>query len=249
MRDATELRAMILYEDEALIVLNKPAGLAVQGGSGTRRHLDGMLAALAEGGEKPRLVHRLDRDTSGVLVVAKSARTAATLARAFQQHRVQKLYWALVMGLPPHADGIIDQALAKQTRLRGGHARELMQPDDAEGQKAKTRYRTIDRAGKIAAWLGLQPLSGRTHQLRVHCALIGCPILGDLKYGGAAAAPEGAPAGMMLHARELWLPHPDGRRLQVIAPLAEPMRSGFRWLGFEPDPGLPGASLAAFEPA
>ncbi len=248
-RDRTALRAMILHEDEALLVLNKPAGLAVQGGSGTKRHVDGMLAALAEGGERPRLVHRLDRDTSGLLVVAKSAKTAAALARAFQQHRVQKLYWALVAGLPPYADGIIDKALAKQTQQRGERAIELMQADDEAGQKAKTRYRTIARAGKVAAWLGLQPLSGRTHQLRVHGALIGCPILGDRKYGGPAAQPTGAPEGLMLHARELRLPHPNGRPLQMVAPLSEPMLAGFRWLGFEPDPSLPGATLADYQDA
>jgi 23S rRNA pseudouridine955/2504/2580 synthase len=123
----------------------------------------------------------------------------------------------------------------------------LVQTGVDGAQKATTRYRTIARAGKIAAWLALQPLSGRTHQLRVHCALMGCPILGDPKYGGAKARPAGAPKGLMLHARELGLPHPDGGRLTLTAPLSDIMRKGFAWIGFEPDAGLPGASLADFE--
>jgi 23S rRNA pseudouridine955/2504/2580 synthase len=237
---------MILHEDEALIAFDKPAGLAVQGGSGTKRHVDGMLAALAPRGERYRLVHRLDRDTSGLLVVAKTASAAAKLSKAFQRHDVQKLYWALVAGLPPLEHGIIDKPLAKATG-GGGADFELMQADVAGAQKAVTRYRTIARAGKIAAWLALQPLSGRTHQLRVHCALMACPILGDPKYGGPKARPEGAPGSLMLHARELDLPHPDGGRLTLEAPLPDTMRAGFAWIGFEPDPQLPGARLLDFE--
>jgi 23S rRNA pseudouridine955/2504/2580 synthase len=241
-----ELRAMILHEDEALIALNKPPGLAVQGGSKTTRHLDGMLEALAGKGEKPRLVHRLDRDTGGVLVVARSASVAAKLAKAFQRHEVEKLYWALVAGLPPLPEGVIDQPLAKAPS-RGGPDFELVQTGVAGAQKATTRYRTMARAGKIAAWLALQPLSGRTHQLRVHCQAMACPILGDPKYGGPAARPAGAPKGLMLHARELDLPHPDGGRLTLKAPLSDIMRAGFAWIGFEPDPSLPGACLADFD--
>jgi 23S rRNA pseudouridine955/2504/2580 synthase len=238
--DLELLRRLILHEDETLMVLNKPAGLAVQGGTGTRRHLDGMLQAQAGAGERLRLVHRLDRDTSGLLVVAKSARAAARLAEAFRQHRVGKLYWALVIGRPALPAGQIDQPLARQGERSAA---------DEGGLAARTRYRTVARAGRIASWLALQPLTGRTHQLRAHSALLGTPILGDRKYGGAAACPEGAPAGLMLHAREIRLPHPDGGTLALTAPLGDEVRAGFRWLGFEPDPELPGARLADFDPA
>ncbi len=242
-RDADWLRSLILHEDEVLLVLNKPAGLAVQGGTRTTRHLDGMLAALAGGGERPRLVHRLDRDTSGLLVVARTPAAAANLTEAFRRHRVDKLYWALVVGRPAIADGLIDRPLAKQAGRRGERIASV-----ADGQPARTRYRTVARAGKVASWLALQPLTGRTHQLRVHCALLDTPILGDRKYGGPAAGPVGAPPGLMLHARELRLPHPDGGTLALTAPLDPSVRAGFAWLGFEPDPELPGARLADFDP-
>lgn len=244
--DADDLRAIMLHEDDALIAMNKPSGLAVQGGSKTRRHIDGMLTSIAPKGERYRLVHRLDRDTSGLLVVAKSASSAAKLSKAFQRHHVQKLYWALVAGLPPLEHGLIDRPLSKGAS-RVNPEFELVQADIDGAQDAKTRYRTIARAGKVAAWLALQPLSGRTHQLRVHCSLMHCPILGDPKYGGAKAKPEGVPRGLMLHARELDIPHPDGGRLTLTAPLSDTMRAGFAWIGFEPDAQLPGARLMDFE--
>ncbi|MGH6900817.1 MAG: RluA family pseudouridine synthase, partial [Geminicoccaceae bacterium] len=240
--DARWLRSRILFEDRALMVLDKPAGLAVQGGTKTPRHVDGMLQALAAGGERPRLVHRLDRDTSGLLVVAKTAAAAARLTAAFRRHRVAKLYWALVVGRPPEARGRIDRPLAKQAG-RGGERVAA----SAGGVAAETEYRVVARAGKVAAWLALKPLTGRTHQLRAHCALLGTPIVGDGKYGGAAAHPTGAPKGLMLHAREIRLPHPDGGVFELSAPLSETVLAGFRWLGFEPDPSLPGARLADFD--
>jgi 23S rRNA pseudouridine955/2504/2580 synthase len=179
-------------------------------------------------------------------VVAKTASSAAKLSKAFQRHDVQKLYWALVAGLPPLQEGIIDKPLTKAPS--GGRLDfELVQAGVEGAQKAVTRYRTIARAGKLAAWLALQPLSGRTHQLRVHCALMDCPILGDPKYGGPKAKPAGAPSALMLHAKELDLPHPDGGRLTLDAPLPDIMQAGFAWIGFEPDPSLPGARLADFD--
>jgi 23S rRNA pseudouridine955/2504/2580 synthase len=242
--EAEWLRSRIRYEDHALIVLDKPAGLAVQGGTKTRRHVDGMLQAWAAGGERPRLVHRLDRDTSGLLVVAKTAAAAAKLTEAFRRQQVDKLYWALVVGRPPEGQGWIDQPLAKQPG-RGG---ERVTGSEA-GVPARTLYRVVARAGKVASWLALKPLTGRTHQLRAHSALLGVPIIGDGKYGGARAHPEGAPKGLMLHAREIRLPHPDGGVMEFTAPLSAPVLAGFRWLGFEPDPSLPGARLADFEPS
>jgi 23S rRNA pseudouridine955/2504/2580 synthase len=240
--DADWVRSRILFEDHALLVLDKPAGLAVQGGTGTRRHMDGILQAWAAGGERPRLVHRLDRDTSGLLVVAKTAAAAAKLTEAFRRQRVDKLYWALVVGRPPETQGWIDQPLAKQPG-RGG---ERVAASEA-GVPARTFYRVVARAGKIATWLALKPLTGRTHQLRAHAALLGTPIVGDGKYGGTKAHPDGAPKGLMLHAREIRLPHPDGGMVEFTAPLSDSVLAGFRWFGFEPDPRLPGARLEDFE--
>jgi 23S rRNA pseudouridine955/2504/2580 synthase len=242
--EAERLRARILHEDHALIVLDKPAGLAVQGGTGTRRHVDGILHVWAAGGERPRLVHRLDRDTSGLLVVAKSAAVAAKLTEAFRRQRVGKLYWALVAGRPPETEGWIDQALTKQPGKGGERV-----AASTSGVPARTLYRVVARAGKVACWLALKPLTGRTHQLRAHCAFLGTPIIGDGKYGGGRAHPEGAPKGLMLHAREIRLPHPDGGVLELTAPLSGPVLAGFRWFGFEPDPSLPGARLTDFAPS
>ena len=243
--DAAFVRGLVVYEDERLIALNKPAGLAVQGGSGTVRHVDGLLDALARKGERPKLVHRLDRDTSGLLVVARTAAAARELSFAFQQHRVRKLYWALLLKGPERNVGLIDLPLAKegpsgQEKMR--HRAHEDDPDNA-GRNARTRFMVLARAGKVAAWTALMPLTGRTHQLRAHAALIGCPIVGDGKYGGKAAHPTGAPKALMLHARELELPGPGKGRLRLSADPPPPFRDGLRCLGLY-EPELPGATLA-----
>ena len=211
-RDAAEMRSLVIHRDAEVIVLNKPPGLAVQGGSGTTRHIDGMLDALRFGyEERPRLVHRLDKDTSGLLLIARTGQAARRLGEAFRDRETEKLYWAVVVGAPPRPEGAIDLPIAKRPGARGD--RELMQVDHENGQKALTHFRVLDRASKRASLLALWPRTGRTHQLRVHCAAIGCPILGDGKYGGEEALLSAVADArrLHLHARRLVLPHPSGR--------------------------------------
>src|SRR5690606_31229592 len=169
-----QAESMLIRKTGAALVLNKPPGLATQGGTGTFNHVDGLLDAYAAEGEpRPRLVHRLDKDTSGVLLVARTPGSAAFFSKRFSGRSAKKVYWALVVGVPEVADGTIDAPLAKQPGTGG----EKMHVDDENGQPARTRYRVLDRAGNRAAWVELQPLTGRTHQLRVHMAAIGHPIV------------------------------------------------------------------------
>jgi len=231
-RDIEMVERAVIHRDDDLIVLNKPAGLAVQGGTNTERHLDAMLDALRfDSDERPRLVHRLDRDTSGVLVLARSAASAAKLAQAFRDKRARKIYWAAVVGLPKPRAGRIDQALAKLP----GPAGERVAPDEDEGKRAVTYYRTVSHAGAKIAWLALQPVTGRTHQLRAHCVSLGTTILGDGKYGGGAAHPAGVPNArkLHLHARALALPHPQGGELVITAPLPPHMKETWAFFGFD----------------
>jgi 23S rRNA pseudouridine955/2504/2580 synthase len=243
--DAKFLQGLVLHRDEDVIVIDKPAGLAVQGGTGTTRHLDGLLDALRFGAkERPRLVHRLDKDTSGVLVLARNAAAAAKLAAAFRGKSLRKVYWAAVIGAPKPRQGKIDQSLSKLP----GRLGERMAPDEESGERALTFYRTVAHAGEHFAWLALEPVTGRTHQLRVHCAFIGTPVLGDGKYGGAAAHPAGLPQPrkLHLHARAIALPHPRGGTLTVVAPLPAHMRETWKFFGFaESDDPEPFADLAS----
>jgi 23S rRNA pseudouridine955/2504/2580 synthase len=229
--DAAMIRRAVLYQDDDVIVIDKPAGLAVQGGTGTERHLDALLDTLRfDAAERPRLVHRLDKDTSGVLVLARSAAAAAKLAAAFRGKSVRKAYWAVSIGVPKPRQGKIDMPLAKLM----GSGGERVVADDDEGKRAITFYRTIAHAGNKIAWLALEPLTGRTHQLRAHLAAIGTPILGDGKYGAALAHPAGLPNArqLHLHARAIDFPHPGGRRLAVTAPLPPHLRDTFGFFGF-----------------
>ena len=237
-----ELEAMILYQDEQVIVLNKPHGLAVQGGPGISRHLDGLLDGLRMGSpHRPRLVHRLDRDTSGCLVLARTPGTAAKLAAGFRGRDVSKTYWAVVAGRPVPVEGRIDLPLLRYTGPRGERSVPATRDDD-EAQRAVTDFRTLDHAGQKLEWLELSPITGRTHQLRVHCVAIGAPIVGDDKYhepdqnGTGTAIVEGLPDKLHLHARALDLPHPAGGRLIVEAPLPPHMSETFKTLGFEARP-------------
>lgn len=233
-----QAEAMLMLRTEAALVLNKPPGLATQGGTGTHNHVDGLLDAYMEGDDdpRPRLVHRLDKDTSGVLLVARTPGSAAFFSKRFSGRSAKKIYWALVVGVPDVADGTIDAPLAKQP----GSGGEKMHVDTENGQPAKTRYRVIDRAGNRAAWVELQPLTGRTHQLRVHMAAIGHPIVGDGKYGGQDAFLTGSISRKMhLHARRLIIDAPKdaqggGGTLDVTAELPEHFATSMEQLGFDP---------------
>lgn len=232
--DEAMIRACVLHRDAHVIVLNKPAGLATQGGTGMTRHLDSMLDALRfDAAERPRLVHRLDKDTSGVLVLGRTAQAAAWLAKAFKSRDAHKIYWALVVGLPNPRDGVIKAPISKVEGIGG----EKMLVDPYEGKHAVTEYTVIESAQKKAAWVQLEPLTGRTHQLRVHMAYIGTPILGDGKYGGAEAHLQGMGISrkLHLHARAISLPHPDGGALTITAPLSEHMAESFDFFGFDPN--------------
>lgn len=220
-RDSEEIQSLVIHRDDWVIALNKPSGLAVQGGSGTERHVDGLLDGLRFGfEERPRLVHRLDKDTSGLLLIARTGQSARRLTASFRDRETEKLYWAVVVGAPPRPDGAIDLPLAKRP---GARDRETMQVDHEEGQKALTHFKVLDHAANRAALLALWPRTGRTHQLRVHCAEIGCPILGDRKYGGEEALLSAVADSrrLHLHARRLVLPHPSGKgtlKLQAEPP-------------------------------
>lgn len=232
--DLEMLRDRILHLDPAVIVLDKPAGLAVQGGSGQQRHLDALLDLLRlDASERPRLVHRLDKDTSGVLVLARTVAAAAALTASFRGRATRKVYWAITTGVPVPAEGLISLPLAKTGRPGG----QRVQVDAEQGLAARTAYRVLDRAARRAALLRLEPQTGRTHQLRVHCAKLGTPILGDGKYGGAGAFLQGAVARQLhLHARRITLPHPSGGILDAMAPLPPHMEGTMALLGLASDP-------------
>jgi 23S rRNA pseudouridine955/2504/2580 synthase len=229
---ATEIalaQSMVIHQDAAAIVLNKEPGLATQGGTGTTSHVDDLLDAFVDEAGRPRLVHRLDKDTSGVLLVARTPGSAAKFSRAFAGRSARKTYWAVIAGVPSIEAGQIDLPLAKQPGTGG----EKMHVDEENGQSARTRYRIIESAGNAAAFVELQPLTGRTHQLRAHMAAIGHPIVGDGKYGGKAAFLTGTISRKLhLHARRLRIPHPAGGKLDISAAIPDHFRQTLDALGF-----------------
>jgi 23S rRNA pseudouridine955/2504/2580 synthase len=232
----------ILYMDKHVIVLDKPAGLATQGGSGLTKHVDGMLDSLAfEKSTRPKLVHRLDRDTSGVLLVARTSSAASGLSQALAHRDASKVYWALTRGVPKQTRGVVKAALAKQDGY-GPHGRDermtTVQEDEKGAKFALTEYAVIATAGTEFAWVAARPITGRTHQIRVHLASLGTPIVGDFKYGGAESRGRGEIADKLhLHARQIDIARPDGGRLNVTAPLPPHMEKSWKTLGFNPDDG------------
>ena len=263
-KDRDYIRKLVIYQDDDFIAINKPSGLPVQGGSGQERHIDGLLDGLRfDADERPKLVHRLDKDTSGVLLLARSRRAAADMGKQLKRHQLSKLYWALVIGVPKPHMGTIDAPLAKvrvndreqmqvsderdrgeraKDARRGGRSRRGGGKGEAgkeevlvEGQKAVSRYAVISSAGQRLSFAALTPVTGRTHQLRIHMSLIGHPIVGDGKYGGREAHPGGEISSKLhLHARSLRFKHPKtGRQVSIIAPLPEHMAYSWALFGFD----------------
>ncbi|MEL6568677.1 MAG: RluA family pseudouridine synthase [Pseudomonadota bacterium] len=232
-RDAAFIRNLVLYQDDDLIALNKPAGIAVQGGTKQGRHIDGMLGALAEDDMRPKLVHRLDRDTSGVLVLARHPRAAAELGELFRSRDMDKVYWAITIGVPNPRAGQLRSWMAKGTGP--GDAKEKMVPGRQGQQGARhaiTDYATISTAGQKAAWVACKPVTGRTHQIRFHLQELGTAILGDPKYQTEREVPGGVGQGLHLHARGIIVPRERGPDIEIQAPLPPHILETFGALGF-----------------
>ncbi|MBF9051669.1 RluA family pseudouridine synthase [Roseobacter sp. HKCCD9010] len=249
--DAEMMRAAVLYRDDHLIALNKPPGLPSQGGSKQTRHVDWLAEALLFGFEdKPRLVHRLDKDTSGILLLARTRQAAAALTKAFRARDTRKIYWAAVAGAPLPRMGTIKFGLVKAPgHGKGGEGEKMLclHPDEVDrtpdAKRATTDYAVLSNLGSRAAWVALVPVTGRTHQLRAHMAEIGHPVIGDGKYGGSGQENLGDGWGaqlggeisrkLHLHARSLALTHPiTGARLNLVAPLPEHMARTWETLGW-----------------
>ncbi len=251
--DAAMMRAAVLYRDDHLIALNKPPGLPTQGGSGQTRHVDGLAEALRfDADEKPRLVHRLDKDTSGVLLLARSRAMAGALTEAFRARETRKIYWAAVAGVPMPAMGTVRFGLVKAPghgargeaeKMRAIHPREV---ESTPGAKhAVTDYAVLSALGRRVSWVAMVPITGRTHQLRAHMAEMGHPIVGDGKYGGSGQENLGDGWGanlggevsrkLHLHARALLLRHPvTGQALQIVAPLPDHMQRTWDFVQWAP---------------
>ena len=233
--DKRFVESLVIHKDEDILALNKPHGLAVQGGTRTTRHVDGLLDGLMfDSSERPRLVHRLDKDASGVLLLARNRATAAALGDVLKSRAAVKTYWALLMKVPSPRRGEISLALVKKGAKRSERMH-IAEQDEPGAMRATTRYAVIEAAGQKLCWAALWPLTGRTHQLRAHMAAIGHPIVGDGKYGGREAHPGGdIPSKLHLHARKIELRHPSGTTVKVTAPLPEHMRKTWDLLGLDP---------------
>lgn len=231
------LKSITLYEDAEMLVLNKPAGLAVQGGSGTVRHVDGMLESLTtREGVKPRLVHRLDKDTAGCLIIAKTRLAASTLAKTFRSRSARKVYWALVAGVPRVKQGRISTYLAKGEDEHGDAKMQVVRHGDDGADHALTYYALVEASAQKLAWLSMKPVTGRTHQLRAHAAHIGHPIVGDPKYFDKQnwELPGGMQNKLHLLARRIVIPHPrTGQKVDITAPLPPHMQQSFNLLGLD----------------
>lgn len=210
--DLKRLRDMIVFEDDSFLALSKPFGMAVQGGSKTKHHIDAMLRVLESEDCQPRLVHRLDKDTGGLLLVAKTRQAAQRLGDAFKAKEIDKSYWALTAGVPVPSSGTINLPIAKKTNEMGNEA---VSPDRRNGKPAVTDYQVIENAERVA-FVAMRPITGRTHQLRVHAQAIGTPIVGDGKYGGAVAQIEGLPRKLHLFCRSMTFLHPKTRRKMTL---------------------------------
>ena len=249
--DRAFIQSLILYEDDEMIAINKPAGIAVQGGSRQGRHIDGMLAALGDGEHRPVLVHRLDKDTSGVLLLAKYPKAAAQLGELFRGREMEKVYWAVTIGVPNPPFGQIRCWMAKgvpdereedgwrvvdpKRRGRRDSDRERMirSAQGVEGARhSVTDYAVISTAGQRAAWVALKPQTGRMHQLRFHMEEMNTSILGDFKYQCRREVPQGLAPGLHLHARALIIPRPNKKPITITAPLPEHIKQTFEGLGF-----------------
>jgi 23S rRNA pseudouridine955/2504/2580 synthase len=235
-RDADFIKSLVIYKDEYIIAVNKPAGLATQGGTKINRHIDGMLEGLAVDGVKPHLVHRLDKDTSGVLLLARNPRIAKSLGEMFQGRDIRKYYWAITAPAPTVYQGKIKSALAK---VDGPGGERVQGVSEEKGKMALTYYQVIETAGRKVAWVAFWPRTGRTHQIRVHALEMGCPLLGDYKYSHhqplLEELPE-LPQMLHLHARRIILPHPvTGRKIDITAPLDVNMKKTWKFFNFSPD--------------
>ena len=237
------IKSLVIYEDDAVIVLNKPAGIAVQGGSKQGgRHLDRYLDALAKNGERPKLVHRLDLDTSGVLLLARTVKAARALGDMFKGREIRKHYWAIVSPAPPRDKGLIDVPIGKAV---GDGGERVMALDEDEGKRSITLFRVLERASKKVAFVAFWPKTGRTHQIRVHAELARMPIIGDPKYGlddenhgDILDELRDLPQRLHLHARRIILPYvvPGGRKkLDITAPLDDELETTWKYFGFDPD--------------
>jgi len=216
------VKSLAIFEDDHILALNKPSGLSSQGGRGQVNTLDEMLAAFARSnGNRPRLIHRLDRDTSGVILTAKTKPAAGFLGKAMMGRRVRKTYLAIVATPPSPATGLIETPLRRDEQGREAYMR-VCAPDHPDAEAARSRYRTL-AATEGAALLELRPETGRMHQLRVHLASIGSPIAGDARYGGSLRLGNAAVSRLMLHAAALEFPHPAGGTKRIEAPIPADM--------------------------